>query len=617
MKDLSISVSFFKNELGSTIEHAVQAAVDTVLRQMKELVDRKFADFQLEIAEKEKENETLKLRLEISESELQAVRGYLKTAGKQLRTNTNCNKPACPGRASGVPCLSESGASTAKCALFNGKPADHVCQNDCSAALPIAKPDCCARKAVKSTVDSEYVIYTEPKEIRQGNAAQDLQVRVLDCEATDWWTPARGSTEKGAEQLNAVPGSEEEASMTLVEMGEKAFTQVAVRTYSQAEEMALEQSPSEGGVLQLQSAQIEEEAPELVPVHFAKEDPELKPVYLAADGTELGSVQIKVEDAGLDCLYTAEDGTVHVKEEELDSDSGAEDITELGQVLIKEDISDLPSDAEEELSELGSIPHTPRLPSPCSSGPESEEDVPRSQREERAVHSNSSTTHLEEHNYCLLPQISQDLSLQHTTGPENLQPSQQTVKRLYPCTICGEVFTGRGVLRRHRRQHTAKTPLYHCTKCVKSFTRSDHLKTHQRVHTTETPFQCTECGKSFKYSTSLKTHQRGHARTSQHSCTDCGKIHTRIPTGHIEYPCTGCGKSFGRFDNLKEHLKVHMQLPKEPSMTRKQTRSGETQYLCIECGKKFGLLENLIQHQRIHTGGRRDIHWSCSSLILL
>lgn len=159
----------------------------------------------------------------------------------------------------------------------------------------------------------------------------------------------------GAEQLNAAPGSEEETSMTLVEAGEKAFNHVAVQTLSGAE-MALEQSRSGGDILQLESVQIKEE----------------------------------------DCLYTAEDGpelgTVHIKEEELDSDSGAEDITELGQVHIKEDVPDLQSDVEEAQSELESIPRTPRLPSPSSSGAESEEDVTRGQREERAAHSSSSTT---------------------------------------------------------------------------------------------------------------------------------------------------------------------------------------------------------------------------------
>ncbi|MGH0188311.1 UNVERIFIED_CONTAM: hypothetical protein FKN15_028901 [Acipenser sinensis] len=72
--DVSVSVSFFQDELASTIEHAVKAAVDTVLCEITKVVGGKFTEFQMEMAGKEKENESLKLRLEISESELKALR---------------------------------------------------------------------------------------------------------------------------------------------------------------------------------------------------------------------------------------------------------------------------------------------------------------------------------------------------------------------------------------------------------------------------------------------------------------------------------------------------------------------------------------------------------------
>ncbi|MGH0150213.1 UNVERIFIED_CONTAM: hypothetical protein FKN15_073560 [Acipenser sinensis] len=70
--DFSVSVSFFQDELASTIEHAVKAAVDTVLCEITKTVGGRFA-------EKEKENEKLKLRLEMSERELRAVRECMKT----------------------------------------------------------------------------------------------------------------------------------------------------------------------------------------------------------------------------------------------------------------------------------------------------------------------------------------------------------------------------------------------------------------------------------------------------------------------------------------------------------------------------------------------------------
>ncbi|RXM92614.1 hypothetical protein EOD39_19946 [Acipenser ruthenus] len=83
--DVSVSVSFFQDELASTIEHAVKAAVDTVLCAITKVVGSKFTEFQVEMAGKEKENESLKLRLEISESELKAVRGCINAADADIK----------------------------------------------------------------------------------------------------------------------------------------------------------------------------------------------------------------------------------------------------------------------------------------------------------------------------------------------------------------------------------------------------------------------------------------------------------------------------------------------------------------------------------------------------
>ncbi|MGH0140794.1 UNVERIFIED_CONTAM: hypothetical protein FKN15_072159 [Acipenser sinensis] len=62
--DVSVSVSFFQDELASTIEHAVKAAVDTVLCEITKVVGSKFTEFQMEMAESAKENSNLKLKLQ-------------------------------------------------------------------------------------------------------------------------------------------------------------------------------------------------------------------------------------------------------------------------------------------------------------------------------------------------------------------------------------------------------------------------------------------------------------------------------------------------------------------------------------------------------------------------
>ncbi|MGH0142896.1 UNVERIFIED_CONTAM: hypothetical protein FKN15_077284 [Acipenser sinensis] len=83
--DASVSVSFFQDELASTIEHAVKAALHTVLCAITKAVGSKFTEFQVEMAGKEKKNESLKLRLEISESELKAVRGCINAADADIK----------------------------------------------------------------------------------------------------------------------------------------------------------------------------------------------------------------------------------------------------------------------------------------------------------------------------------------------------------------------------------------------------------------------------------------------------------------------------------------------------------------------------------------------------
>ncbi|MGH0181808.1 UNVERIFIED_CONTAM: hypothetical protein FKN15_007907 [Acipenser sinensis] len=83
--DVSVSVSLFQDELASTVELAVKAALDSVVCAITEAVGSKFTLFQVEMSGLKRENETLKLRLEISESELKAVRGCINAADADIK----------------------------------------------------------------------------------------------------------------------------------------------------------------------------------------------------------------------------------------------------------------------------------------------------------------------------------------------------------------------------------------------------------------------------------------------------------------------------------------------------------------------------------------------------
>ncbi|MGH0140806.1 UNVERIFIED_CONTAM: hypothetical protein FKN15_072171 [Acipenser sinensis] len=93
--DVGVSVSFFKNELGSTIELAVQAAVETVLCEIAKVVGTKLVGLQVEIAETLNENQTLKRRLKRTETELKSVREREKTT-RAKTSNTISNKRHAP-----------------------------------------------------------------------------------------------------------------------------------------------------------------------------------------------------------------------------------------------------------------------------------------------------------------------------------------------------------------------------------------------------------------------------------------------------------------------------------------------------------------------------------------
>ncbi|XP_041114340.1 zinc finger protein 566-like [Polyodon spathula] len=83
--DVSVSVSFFQEQLASPVERAVKAAVDSVLREITEVVGSRFTEFRVEMTAMKRENESLKLRLEISESELRAVRGCINAADTDIK----------------------------------------------------------------------------------------------------------------------------------------------------------------------------------------------------------------------------------------------------------------------------------------------------------------------------------------------------------------------------------------------------------------------------------------------------------------------------------------------------------------------------------------------------
>ncbi|XP_028670884.1 zinc finger protein 391-like [Erpetoichthys calabaricus] len=166
-------------------------------------------------------------------------------------------------------------------------------------------------------------------------------------------------------------------------------------------------------------------------------------------------------------------------------------------------------------------------------------------------------------------------------------------KKNFQCSECGKKCKTSGTLKNHQRIHTGEKPFV-CGQCNSAFNQLSHLKQHQRIHTGERPYSCTVCKSSFNRLSHLKAHQRIHTGERPYNCSECGKAfrqlnilqsHQRIHTGEKPYSCPHCSSTFKQLSNLKRHMQVH---------------SGRKPYACETCGKPFSQLSVLQRHYQIH-----------------
>ncbi|XP_058873763.1 zinc finger protein 16-like [Acipenser ruthenus] len=435
--DVIVSVSFFQDELASTIEHAVKAAVDTVLCQITKVVGGKFTEFRMEMAGKEKENESLKLRLEISESELKAVRECMNAADADIKQ---------PLRNMNPDCNEQDFQRNENQGLFQ----------DPKESRAVPKSEAQEGPRIEA-------VYTQEESFDQEWCASLKQVTELTF-VKDEEVP----------RLECVPIKEEFIEQECVPIAEEVPTENNVCTLEENNQLGsslCDDCPPECE-LGFRAFIVDEGEHDSTPSLHCKNSSSGKPQSRKHSETtpqeehfKTMRVQIpSVQDKQLLTLESIETAySVCVNNSET-----------------RGNLKTLSCSTEDGKSswQLGSPKthkgnHTGGTPFSCAEFRNNFSRLSHLKRQRR----NHIGEKLHHCNECE-KSFSQ---LQHLKNHIRIH----TGEKPYHCNVCGKRFTELGTLKRHKRIHTGEKP-HHCNECGRSFTRAEGLRKHLRIHRRET-----------------------------------------------------------------------------------------------------------------------------------
>uniref|UniRef100_A0A8C4S973 Zinc finger protein 83-like n=2 Tax=Erpetoichthys calabaricus TaxID=27687 RepID=A0A8C4S973_ERPCA len=509
MNDL-LSANAFKEQFAS-----LRVAVDAVLCEFADFVDKRFTHLQMEMSGKEKEIEYLKRRLRIYQKELSYVQAYGSGAGRDKQQQTPERLCAPPGAETAM-----KDAVNLDPAIRAAKDPESESWSGCHNWSPSNKGGQTKRPAPQN----------EPGET--ACKREDLTIRVLVVGGDEGFEDREAAFETKASN------SEEIFSQDIT----LPVGRISKQTYFKGDRISLVHSSVENAKSRHPQGEGEDQ-------QHGRDNAEV---------SEQKSGQVKQESYGSDCVIS------HFMPQTPDSGFASENIS----------LNDKGKEIRP-VSIQGSLVHTENERQPGKEGVvvALNENRLNSRKKQFCrfgngndfIQKSEARTHTGKKNF-------QCLECGKKFRTSSILKNHQRIhtgEKPFVCGECNSAFNQLAHLKRHQRIHTGEKP-YSCSVCKSTFNQFAHLKTHQRIHTGERPYSCSECGKAFSQLNILQRHRRIHTGEKPYSCPHCSstfkqlshlKRHMQIHSGEKPYACEKCGKTFSQLSILQRHYQIHSEVP--------------------------------------------------------